>query len=386
MRKAKPVVAHINAGFVYKSETFIYHYLSHLKRFHPLCLASEFVNNELFPLSSRDCYTLPVQAPQKFSYPWLYGAIQRKLFGKNISQEEVIFRCRNVRLIHAHFGPQGFFALKLRGAYKIPVITNFYGFDVSELIRQPQWVENYKTLFREGDLFLVEGLFMKAALAQLGCPEKNIAIQRIAIPLDKIAYVARRPKAQGEKTVLIFTGRFVEKKGVLYALEAVRILKDRYTNFELRIIGDGPLKLEIEKFINDHALQDYVKLLGFLNYDEYLEEARRADIFVQPSVTAENGDSEGGAPTVILEAQAAGMPVIATNHADIPNIVVPGQSALLSGERDVQGLAQNIAHLLDHPQEWESMGKKGRAFVEKFHDIKNETNELEEKYFSLLAQ
>jgi colanic acid/amylovoran biosynthesis glycosyltransferase len=103
-------------------------------------------------------------------------------------------------------------------------------------------------------------------------------------------------------------------------------------------------------------------------------------------VTAQDGDSEGGAPTVILEAQAAGMPVIATNHADIPNIVVPGQSALLSNERDVEGLVKNIAHLLDHPEQWEIMGKEGRAFVEKFHDIKKEAEALEQKYRSLLTQ
>ena len=196
---SKPVVAHFNAGFFYKSETFIYHYISHLKRFTPVCFAPEFVNRELFPFPEDDCYTLPIKSARQFSWAWLYGGIQRKLLRKDISYEEVMLRCRRARLIHAHFGPQGFFALKLRGTYKIPVITNFYGFDVSELIRDPQWAENYKTLFDEGRLFLVEGPFMKAALVKLGCPAEKVLIQRIALPLDKIAFVAKPPKKPGEK-------------------------------------------------------------------------------------------------------------------------------------------------------------------------------------------
>jgi colanic acid/amylovoran biosynthesis glycosyltransferase len=380
MMKSNPVVAHYNAGFFYKSETFIYHYISHLRRFTPICLAGEFVNGDQFPFPEEDCYRLPIDYARKFSWSWFYGGFHRKFLGKNISYEEVALRSRRTRLIHAHFGPQGFYALKLRGHYKIPVITNFYGFDVSEIVRQPQWGDNYKILFKEGDLFLVEGPFMKNQLSLLGCPEHKIQIQRIAIPLDKITFKPRHPKNPNEKTILIFTGRFVEKKGLIYALKAVEALKNNYKNFELRIIGDGPLRNEIEKFIADYNLGSHVKLLGFLNYNEYLQETTRADIFVQPSVTAANGDSEGGAPTVILEAQAAGMPVISTTHADIPNIVALGQSAKLSAERDPIALARNIAELLDHPEQWEEMGRAGRAFVEKFHDIKKEVIALEDKY------
>ena len=73
-------------------------------------------------------------------------------------------------------------------------------------------------------------------------------------------------------------------------------------------------------------------------------------------------------------------------HVNGENIVVAGKSALLSKERDAEGLSRNIAHLLDHPEEWEAMGKAGRAFVEQFHDIQKETEALEEKYFSVLKR
>jgi colanic acid/amylovoran biosynthesis glycosyltransferase len=111
---------------------------------------------------------------------------------------------------------------------------------------------------------------------------------------------------------------------------------------------------------------------------------QQADIFLHPSIVGENGVSEGGAPTTILEAQALGIPVVSTYHCDIPNVTVPGESALLVPERDSQALAQTLRTLLDHPQRWESMGRAGRRHIERYHDIEHEVAALEDKYIALL--
>ena len=121
-------------------------------------------------------------------------------------------------------------------------------------------------------------------------------------------------------------------------------------------------------------------MLGFLNYEDYLKEMDKADIFVQPSVKAANGDMEGGAPTTILEAQALGMPVISTCHADIPNIVVEGKSSLLSKEKDYKSIASSMEYLLETQEVWEQMGNNGREFVETYHNIYKEVDRLEKIY------
>jgi colanic acid/amylovoran biosynthesis glycosyltransferase len=382
---AKPIIAHYNDVFYHKSETFINNYISNARSYHPIYFAREFSNVDLFPLPEKDRYALPANPPRRYTGEWLYYGIARRYFKVNFSNEEIVLRQKKVKLIHAHFGPQGYFALKLRGRLKIPLITTFYGYDVSELGQDPQWVEQYQSLFKEGDLFLVEGEHMKSKLSDLGCPVGKIAIQRIAIPVSKIEFKPRRKK-DGRKTVFLFAGRFFEKKGLGYALQAVNRLREKHDNFEFRIIGDGPLRPEMEDFIKENDLTAIVHLTGFLNYDEYLREMRDADIFLHPSVTAINGDSEGGAPTTILEAQASGMPVVSTVHADIPNIVAVGKSALLSKERDADALADNMAHLLDHQSEWEERGKAGRQFVEKYHDVEKEIFSLEEKYKALVGK
>jgi len=382
MKNNKPVVAHIHHSFFVRSETFIYNYVSNLNHFHPICLAWEFANLDQFPFPEEDRYSISVK---RYTFKGLWYGIPRRYLGRDLLTEKIIKK-RNAKLIHAHFGPNGVYALKVRRALNIPLITTFYGYDISRLTKIKEWLKQYKILFKEGDLFLVEGQHMKSRLLDIGCSEEKIQIQRIAIPLEKINFKPRKPKKRDGRVILIFSGRFVEKKGLIYALQAIKEVRGRHKNFEFLIIGDGPLKPEIEEFIETNNMGDYVQMLGFLSYENYLKEMQKADIFIHPSVTASNGDSEGGAPTTILEAQAMGMPIISSYHADIPNITVPGKSALLSNERDWETLSRNIAYLLENQEVWEQMGIIGREFVETYHDINKEVNALEDKYTQLLQK
>jgi colanic acid/amylovoran biosynthesis glycosyltransferase len=385
--KRKPIVAYFHyPTFLAKSETFIYHYISNLKHFQPICLAWKFANLNQFHVPKEDIYSLSFKI---HTFRWFYYGFLREYFGKDPAAERIsrkIIEERNVRLIHAHFGPSGVYASRAKGSSNIPLITTFYGYDISKLARKIKWVRRYKKLFEEGDLFLVEGPYMKSRLEELECPEGKINVQRIAIPVEEIPFRPRRPKKRDEKVRLIFSGRFLQKKGLIYALMAISAIRGKYKNFEFYIVGDGPQKREIENYIKKHNMENYVKLLGFLNYKEYLREMQEAELFIHPSITASDGDSEGGAPTTILEAQAMGMPIISSYHADIPNIVIPGKSALLSNERDCESLSHSIAYLLETPEVWEQMGRAGRTFVETYHDIKKEAKALEVKYDLVLRR
>lgn len=374
------VVSHIHHCFYEKSETFIYNTIAHMSRFYPLFIAWEFRNLDQFPLATADCHSL---AAGRGSWRWLLQGLGRHLLGRELLAERFL-KLRQARLLHAHFGHNGVWALRLKHALHLSLVTTFYGHDMSQTSSLAAWEKGYRRLFKEGDLFLVEGPHMRKRLNELGCPEEKIEIQRIAIPVAGLPFRMRRPKRKGEKIIIVFSGRFVEKKGLLIALQALRDVQRTHPVFEFRIIGDGPLKKEIERFIQNHEMNAYVRLLGFLNYNDYLEEMKNADLFLHPSHTAADGDSEGGAPTTILEAQAIGLPVLSTRHADIPHVVVPGQSALLSEERDVDGLAANVIQLLTDQESWPKMGLAGRRQVEEFHDIEKEIPQLESRYSKLI--
>ncbi|MCX5806893.1 MAG: glycosyltransferase [Proteobacteria bacterium] len=375
------VVAHVNQIWFAPSETFIYNYIVGLRAFHSICLSWERDNQNLFPFIENDMYLL---GRRRYSPGWVFNSIYKRVRGIDYYLKNIL-ELRKARIIHAHFGPHGVYAIQAKKRLHVPIITSFYGYDLSKRSIIKEWREGYTLLFEEGDLFLVEGPHMKSVLIGLGCKEDKIRIQRIALPLNKIKFVPRKPKKPGDKIMLVFSGRFVEKKGLVNALRALKILSSRtYSNYQFTIIGDGPLRPEIENFLDTNNMRKYVRITGFLPYDRYIEEMQGGDIFVHPSITAADGDSEGGAPTVILEAQAMGMPVVSTFHGDIPNIVVPGKSALLSEEEDYEKLAENIAILLEHQDAWEQMGNTGRRHIESFHDLKTEITALENIYFGLL--
>jgi len=342
-------------------------------------LAAKLENLDSFPLQSSlyDC------SYHSYTLRWIVNGLSKRLTGDYDLYRRIILKLHRAKLLHAHFGPIGYSLLELKQKMRLPLITTFYGFDMSLLPRIKEWKDKYKQLFAEGDLFLAEGSNMKSELIQLGCPHHKIKIQHIAIDTEKFEFRKRLSKA-GRKVILLFCGRFMEKKGLIYSLMAFREVLSKYPNIEFRIIGDGDLRTEIEDYIDHAKLRNKVTILGMQSHAVVETEMQNSDIFLHPSVTAANGDSEGGAPTILLEAQATGMPVLSTYHADIPEVVVPGKSALLSNERDWRSLAANLLFLLKNQDAWCSMGEAGRRHVESRHDIQKQSKKLEEIYFQLI--
>jgi colanic acid/amylovoran biosynthesis glycosyltransferase len=239
--------------------------------------------------------------------------------------------------------------------------------------------DEYRRLFDRGEIFLVEGTAMKDKLESLGCPPSKLRIQRIWIDPARYGFRARGHAGDGA-LVLLQCGRMVPKKGYSVSLRALAEARRKDPRLVPRIIGDGPERASIERTVAELGLEDAVTLLGARPRDVFLEELDRAHLYLQPSVTGPDGDSEGGAPTTLLEAQAAGAPVLTSRHADIPEVVREGESALLSDEDDSDGLAANMVELASSPERWPSMGRAGRTHVERQHDVKRLASQLEDLY------
>ena len=388
-----PVVGQLDFTFFARSQTFIYFYLAHFRRTRPVCLSlgTPLIHRRSFPFPRQDAYGFPARLPWLLWCAWdragLPGA--RALRSRVVGAPEAqihwarrILKARGACLIHAHFGGVGYRALDLGASLGIPVVTTFYGTDIVGKPDWGEWPQHRQTLFSRGDLILVEGPYMRQRLIALGCPPEKVCIQHIAIDVDRLPF--REREAHGGKTILCFAGRFEEKKGLLNALDAVAALRRRGVPLEFRIIGSGQLARQVRRRIAEHGLGDCVRMLGFLDYAAYLAAMALADIFVHPSVTASDGDSEGGAPTTILEAQALGLPVLSTTHADIPYVTRPGESAVLVPEGDSDALAEALAELIAHPERWAAMGRAGRAHVEARHDIRRQAARLEERYLAMM--
>ena len=368
----KPTVAHLHRLYLSLSETFIHQYITHMRRYRPIMLARRTANLDAFPFS-------PVYAVDRLPRPlqvWNYLAFRVR--GQQPYFAQVIARERPA-LLHAHFGPEGALALPLKRRFRLPLITTFYGQDMSEMARRPRWQKAYRALFAEGDCFLVEGSHMRESLVALGCPRERIRISHIGVDAEKLAFRARR-KRPDEPNRLLMCGRLVEKKGVEYAIRAMPAVLQAHPRTTLRIVGDGPLRASLEALIVQLGLESHVRILGYLGHEAYRRELEQCHLFLAPSVTAASGDSEGGAPTVILEAQATGAPVIGSNHADIPEVIGHKDPLFIAPERDADALARSVITALDHPEKWEAWGREGRAHVEAEYDIRRVTEWLEQIY------
>jgi colanic acid/amylovoran biosynthesis glycosyltransferase len=367
-------VLHVVETYLNRTEVFIYNYLNAFINAKPYVLAGSQNNIQEFPFS---CVKYISSQNSKKSLLWWISFGYKLATGRSLRQKRIQRFIEDLKpdLIHAHFGPSGYDMLPYRREFNIPLVTTFYGYDMSRLPREKMWQVRYAKLFSEGDLFLVEGPHMRNKLIEIGAPEDKVQIQRIAIHTEK--YPNWKPDKN--KATILFVGRFTEKKGLIYALEAINKLKEKVTNIEFRVIGDGSERDKIYKFVTDNNMQNCVTFLGMKAHHEVIKELSEANAFIHPSVTAEDGDSEGGAPTILLEAQAIGVPIVSTYHADIPNIVSGGDGIYLCDERDVTGLVDALLLAL------KSKLCSQSSFVKEFHDVRKEVSILEEKYFALIS-
>ena len=367
-------VAHCATPFLPANGSWLYHQIAHLRRYRPVVLTQEARNLDEFPvetLYTAEAYPrgrrLVNRAWRKFAgtYPYYAGILRRE----------------GASLIHAHFGHQGCRCLRAQQATGLPMVTTFYGYDATRDPRQPPWQQWYRRLFDRGALFLAEGTTLGKRLVEAGCPPEKIRVHHLGVDVARIPFRPRSPAAQVR---FLICAPFREKKGIPYALQALgRVLQERDFPCEVVLIGDGPQREQILAMIDQVGLSDRVEWRGIQPYSAVLEELARCHILLQPSVTAADGDTEGGAPVILLDAQASGMPVIATEHADIPEYVREGESGLLAPERDVEALAECIRQLVEAPERWAAMGQAGRCHVEENYNAAVQTAGLEDVYDKL---
>jgi colanic acid/amylovoran biosynthesis glycosyltransferase len=169
---------------------------------------------------------------------------------------------------------------------------------------------------------------------------------------------------------LVSVGRLAEQKGQLLLVEASARLRDRGADFELVIVGDGPMREELEQLIDRLGLQDRVRITGFLDNRAVRRELEAARALVLPSFAE-------GLPVVLMEAMALGRPVIATYIAGIPELVEPGRSGWLVPAGAVEPLVEAMAEALAaDPEELDRMGRAGAARAILQHDAAAEAGKL----------
>ncbi|HRO41223.1 MAG TPA: glycosyltransferase [Flavipsychrobacter sp.] len=266
-------------------------------------------------------------------------------------------RKERINCVLAEYGPTGCETLRVVKHLGLPLIVHFHGFDASESQTIERYKDLYIELFEYASAVIVVSRKMVADLIGLGCPQAKI-IYGVCGPDNQFLSVL--PKYA--QPFFIAVGRFTYKKAPHLTILAFSRVVKQFPNAKLTMVGEGELLPVAQELVRGLGLHANVEFKGMQTTSQILRLFEQSMAFVQHSVVAYNGDAEG-TPVAVLEAQAASLPVIATTHAGIPDVVEHGTTGLLCSEHDVTGMADNMIRLLSSPALCEKLGKNARKRV-----------------------
>lgn len=376
MEKIK--VAHILHTYLPVTENWIYNQLRFNLDCDPMVISQFRKNESHFPIESiySACSNGSLQTICSFLSRLKLWPHQ-SFYNSKISKEKP-------DVIHGHFSTESCKVLNIARRNKIPLVTTFYGLDVNKLPRRKYWKKKYAGLFKYGDIFMVEGHHMADKLVEIGCNPEKIRVVHIGIDIDRIRKKLPLFPTDDLTFKILFVGLEREKKGSLDAAEAFCRLVKKCQNAQLHLVGDGKYREKTQKIFNDNGCMSKVVFHGMINVDKYHELLAACHTVLTPSITAADGDTEGGAPVVCIEAQAAGKVVVGTNHCDIPDIVLHKKTGLLCDEHDVDNLTANLLEIATNPVLRLKLGENGYKHVRENHSIEKQVAKIALIYRSAL--
>ncbi|MGH6923307.1 MAG: glycosyltransferase [Propylenella sp.] len=292
---------------------------------------------------------------------------------------------RSFDVVHCHFGHRGLLAADLARMGVLPgqIVVNFHGIDLTEHIRR-HGLKVYDPLKPKCAMALPVSNLFRERLLHLGFSPAKTRVHHVGIDCARFRFAPRAAPSEGPVRLLT-VGRLVEKKGLQFALRALAVHKERnpYSAVRYDIIGDGPDRKTLEQLAGKLAIADRVTFHGSMPHSEIDAWMRKAHIYVAPSVTAANGDMEG-IPTTLMEAMASGLPVVASDHSGISELVSDKESGLLAPERNYKDLADRLQMLISNPEIWGEFGREGRAVVEREFNIRTQNARLVDWYRELV--
>lgn len=262
------------------------------------------------------------------------------------------------RAVLAEFGTTGCALRVFCRKAGLPLFVNFHGHDATVLGRRRDIRHAYRLLAQDAERFICGSRHFAGILERLGIPAGRIEVVPCGIEIAQFS-------SDGEKDpdLVVAVGRLTRKKRPDLAIRAFALAHREHPSLRLEIIGEGGQRAVCEETIRDLGLEQAVTLLGARPHDEVKARLAGAGIFVQHSVTAENGDQESQGIS-LLEAMASGLPVATTDHNGFSETVLHDETGFLSPEGDVEAMAGNILRLARDPELARRLGRAGRARVE----------------------
>ena len=274
----------------------------------------------------------------------------------------VLIRRHRPDLVMVEFGFEAVRVMEAIAWSGLPLVVHFRGSDASANNRLVRLRQRYQRLMGLCSGVIVKSEPMRKTLLELGAPADQLLVSPSGG--DPICFQGADPAAAGP--LLVAVGRLVPKKGPLITLQAFDLMRRRWKESgatgqapHLVVVGDGPLRRDLELAVQVQGLKDCVRFTGAMDHDQVSALLRQARVFVQHSLVAPDGDSEG-CPVAVIEAQLSGLPVVATWHGGIPAVVEDGKTGFLVSEGDVEAMAAAMLRLVLNPRLAATLGQRGQ--------------------------
>jgi glycosyltransferase involved in cell wall biosynthesis len=278
-----------------------------------------------------------------------------------------LFARNGVGHFHVHFANRAAHtAIFLKEISRIPFSVTAHGQDFMKDLGNDELL---REICAAAEFVAAETDYSRDLLRQR-CPESAAKIHRVYNGIDLEVFPVPDLSTPNPVPRIISIGRLVAFKGFDHLIDACGELARRGLDFICEIIGDGPLRDDLQAKIDKLKLAPRVKLLGSLSQGAVMEKLRVADIFALASVTDRQGASDVF-PTVILEAMAAARPVVSTQLAGIPELVAHGETGLLVAPSDTSALVQALEELIRDPGLRSRYGRAGRTRIEQHFRIEH---------------
>jgi colanic acid/amylovoran biosynthesis glycosyltransferase len=360
------------------SESFIPRMYCNFAELHPIYLGAKFA---IDPATSPKAHLVADHARTG----WLGQAVYRQLGRTPGPLRQWLAQVAPV-LIHAQFGRGGALAMPLADALGLPLVVTFHGGDATK-DKHFRGRGRFGTIFqrrrahlvRRADLILCVSDFIRHRLIERGFPPVKLRTHYLGVEVPE--RLDRWPDPGGRR--LLFVGRFVEKKGLRDLIAAAARLGELGENVELVLVGDGELRAKIEAAAAGSGIRH--RLTGWLPPEAVTREMADAAVLVVPSRSAASGDAEG-VPTVIFEAQARGLPVVATRHGGIPEAVRHRESGLLVDAGQPEAIAAAVRGLLGDHALYRTLQHGGRRSVETSFDAIRQSSRLEQILLGVVTE
>ena len=297
--------------------------------------------------------------------PFLYGLLPFFFMGELLALIRLLQRYR-FHLIHAHWLiPQALVAIL--GCYitssRIPLLFTSHGGDLFGLQgiimnKIKKWV------ILKSDALTVVSRTMREEVEMLGADHKRVHVIPMGADL-KNRFVPIESKNNNDS--LLFVGRLIEKKGLYYLINAMPLILIRHPQVYLRVAGDGPERINMERECKNLKISKHVRFLGAVKNELLPAIYQTSDVVVFPSVIADDGDREGFG-LVLVEALGCECATVVTDLPAMQDIIVDGKTGLVVPQKNVEKLAKKVIRLLDDPVFRRSLGKEGRRFVLERYD------------------